>query len=103
MSLLNFVTRSIEKEFASTLIQKLAKDLPPALISEGRGKVTVNKITRCLEQAYADAKGFKADRRLGVVGRAVVANAFKWGLTEAGYPEEFVRMATEGLIVALSK
>ena len=103
MSLLNFVTRSIEKEFASKLIHKLVKDLPPALISAGRGKVTVNKITRCLEQVYAESKSFKEERRLGLVGRAVVANTFKWGLAEADYPEEFVRMATEGLIVALSK
>lgn len=103
MSILNYVTRTIEKEFVSKLVQKMARDLPPGLILEGRGKMTVNKITRCLEQVYAESRNFKEERRLGMVGRAVVANAFKWGLTEAGYPAEFVSMATEGLIVALSK
>lgn len=103
MSLFNFVTRSEEKDFVAKQVEQLCKDLPPKLIAEARGKVTVNKITRSLERVYASANAFRDERRLGFVGRAVVANAFKWGLKEASYPDEFVDMATEGLIVALSK
>lgn len=103
MSLFNFFTRSEEKAFVAKQVEQLLKDLPPTLIAEARGKVTVNKITRSLERVYASANTFRDERRLGFMGRAVVANAFKWGLKEASYPEEFVDMATEGLIVALSK
>lgn len=103
MSLLNIFTRSEEKTFVARQVEQLRKDLPPTLIAEARGKVTVNKITRCLERVYASATTFRDERRLGFMGRAVVANAFKWELKEASYPDEFVDMATEGLIVALSK
>lgn len=103
MSLLNIFTRSEEKNFVARQVEQLRKDLPPTLITEARGKVTVNKITRVLERVYASAATFRDERSLGFVGRAVVANAFKWELKEASYPDEFVDMATEGLIVALSK
>lgn len=103
MNLLNFVTRASEKAFVARQIERLVKDLPPMLIEGGRGKVTVNKITRHLERLYSDAITFKDEMRIGFVGRAVMANAFKWGLKEAGYSGEFADMATEGLVVALSK
>ena len=103
MSFFNFVNRSEEKAFVVKQVEQLRKDLPPTLIAEARGKVTVNKITRSLERVYASATSFRDERSLGFVGRAVLANAFKWELKEAAYPDEFVDMATEGLIVALSK
>ena len=103
MSIFNFVTRSEEKAFVVKQVEQLRKDLPPTLIAEARGKVTVNKITRSLERVYASATNFRDERHLGFMGRAVLANAFKWELKEASYPDEFVDMATEGLIVALSK
>lgn len=65
--------------------------------------MSVNKITRHLERVYAAAIDFKDEEHIGFVGRAVMANAFKWGLKEARYSDEFVDMATEGLVVALSK
>lgn len=103
MNFFNFITRAEEKAFVANQIEQLVKDLPPMLIAGGRGKVTVNKITRCLERVYSAVSDFNDERHLGFIGRAVVANAFKWGLKEASYPGEFVDMATEGLIVALSK
>lgn len=103
MSLFNFLSRSDEKAAVQDVVEQLAKELPPAVIEAGRGKVSVNKVTRLLERAYGVLRTFRDQRRLGFLGRAVVANAFKWGLRERGYPAEFVDMATEGLIVALSK
>lgn len=103
MNFLNFITRASEKTFVSGQIEQLVKDLPPMLIAGGRGKVSVNKITRHLERVYTAASDFKDERHIGFVGRAVMANTFKWGLKEASYPDDFVDMATEGLVVALSK
>lgn len=103
MKFINLITRSEEKAFVAKQVEQLLKELPPAMISDARGKVSVNKVTRCLERVYAAATHFKNERRLGFVGRAVVANTFKWEMKEASYPTEFVDMATEGLIVALSK
>ncbi len=103
MNLFNFITRASEKSFVSGQVEQLVKDLPPVLIAAGRGKVSVNKITRHLERVYAAATDFKDERRIGFVGRAVMANVFKWGLKDASYPDDFVDMATEGFVVALSK
>lgn len=103
MSLLNFITRVDEKRAVASVIDQLAKDLPPALLGAGRSKVSVNKVTRHLERAYATLSDLRMQRQIGFVGRAIIANTFKWGLKERGYPVEFVDMATEGLIVALSK
>lgn len=103
MNFFNFITRTEEKAFVAKQIEQLVKELPPLLVVGGRGKVTVNKITRSLERVYSAVSVFKDEHRLGFVGRAVIANAFKWGLKEASYPDDFVDMATEGLIVALSK
>lgn len=103
MNLLNWFTRSEEKKCVASLLVKICKDLPVEKISDGRSKVSVNKVTRVLEGVYQDATDFKNERKVGFVGRAVMANAFKWGLKEAGYADAFVNMATEGLIVALSK
>jgi len=103
MSIWNFFSRAQEKTFVTQQLAVLLKDLPPNLIQDGRGKVSVNKITRHLERVYKAAAEFKDSQNVGFIGRAVMANAFKWGLRESGYPDEFADMATEGLVVALSK
>jgi len=103
MGILNFFSRAQEKAFVAEQLTVLVKDLPPNLMQDGRGKVSVNKITRHLERVYKAAVDFKDSERVGFMGRAVMANAFKWGLKESGYPQDFADMATEGLIVALSK
>jgi hypothetical protein len=103
MNILNIITRREEKKCVANLLAKLMKELPVEKISEGRSKVSVNKVTRVLEGIYLNASDFKGQRGVGFFGRAVMANAFKWGLKDAGYSEAFVSMATEGLIVALSK
>ncbi|MEJ5896896.1 hypothetical protein WIT60_08545 [Aquabacterium sp. G14] len=103
MSIWNFFSRTQEKSFVAQQLAVLVKDLPPTLIQDGRGKVSVNKITRHLERVYKAASDFKEAQNIGFMGRAVMANAFKWGLKECGYPDEFADMATEGLVVALSK
>ena len=103
MSISNFFSRVEEKSCAAQLVLQLVKDLPPNLIKDGRGKVSVNKITRHLERIYKSASEFNNAQKFGFLGRVVMANAFKWGLKEAGYPDDFTELATEGLVVALSK
>lgn len=103
MYLLNWLTRAEEKKCVANLLERISKELPAEKIADGRSKVSVNKVTRVLESVYASAVDFKNERKIGFIGRAVMANAFKWGLKEAGYADAFVGMATEGLIMALSK
>jgi hypothetical protein len=98
-----FFSTAAEKRLAGELVERLAKDVPPAQMTADMRKLSVNRITRMLERTYQAAAAHKREHGLGVVKRAVLANTFKWGLKERGYPDEFVEMATEGLVVELSK
>ena len=98
-----FFSFASDKAFAKSLVAELVHALSPAMISSKRKILSVNKVTRLLEQTFHRAIEHQKDARLGFVRRAVLANAFKWELLEAGYPKDFVDMATEGLVVELSR
>lgn len=92
-----------EKAFARTLVERLVVDLPPALMASRRQVLSVNKITKLLEKTYQGASAYQREHRVGFIKRAVLANSFKWELKNAGYPDDFIDMATEGLIVEISR
>lgn len=92
-----------EKALARELTQRLVKEVPPGLIENKRKLLSVNKVTRLLETSFQTATDFQLENKLGFIGRAALANAFKWELKESGYPDDFVEVATEGLVVALAK
>lgn len=92
-----------EKACASTLVAKLKSSLPPTSVEIGRKGATVNRITRLLERIYESAAAYQSERRLGFFRRAALANHFKWELRNQGYPQEFAEVATEGLVMELSK
>ncbi len=90
-----------DKSFVADLVAKIAADIPPDLMA-GQGRVmTVNRITRLLERAFHTAEQYKAEHKPGYFRRVLMVNSFKWGLKSRGYKEEFVNIATEGLIVSL--
>jgi hypothetical protein len=97
--LLNF---SAEKDFSLELVQKIRRELPPSMLGQGKD-ASVNKITRVLERAYNSASSFQKEHQLGFIRRALLANNFKWTLKNNGYSPEFIDVATEGLVVAMSK
>jgi hypothetical protein len=90
-------------EFARELADRLAKELSPVLMDTRRKVLSVNKVTRSLEKAYESAAAYQAEHRLGFIRRAFIANDFRWALKEAGYPQDFIDVAVEGLVVELSK
>jgi hypothetical protein len=92
-----------EKAFARELVDRLAKELPPAMMASRRQVLSVNKITRLLEKTYQTVGAYQRENRVGFIKRAVLANTFKWELKNAGYPEDFVEVATEGLVIEISK
>ena len=92
-----------EKEFARNLVDRLTQDLPHELMESRRKVLSVNKITRLLEKTYGAAAAFQRERRSGFIRRAVLANAMRWELRERGYPQDFVDLAVEGLVVELTR
>jgi hypothetical protein len=103
MSILNIFSSASEKAFAKEMIARLVKEIPPALMESRRKVLSVNKVTRLLERTFQMAAEYQQEHKSGFVKRAVLANCFKWELKGANYPEDFVNLATEGLIVTLSK
>lgn len=92
-----------EKELAKELSAQINKNLSPRLMNERRQVLSANKISRLLEQSFEIAKAYQSEHKLGVIKRAVLANSFRWELKSCGYPEDFINVATEGLVVELGK
>ena len=103
MSISRYFSFSPEKIFARELAIRLAKELPPAFMEKSGKVLSVNKITRLLERTNQAAVDYQEEFDIGFIKRAVLASTFKWELKNMNYPDEFVDMATECLVVDLSK
>lgn len=90
-------------QFAKSLATEISKRYPPALDQAKEKKISQNRIARVLEDAYNKAVAFKSEKHLGVYRKARLGNTFRWELTELGYSKPFVEMATEGLIVYITR
>lgn len=98
---LNF---NAERMLAKQLAGELIKQLPPRQFSaEKRAVLSVNKVSKSLERIFAIAREENRIKKMGIIRRSVFANGFKWQMREAMYPEDFIDMATEGLLVELAK
>ena len=90
-------------EFAKELADMVAKRFPPALEKSPERRVSPNRITKVLEDALEKAEDYGKRERLGMYRKARLANAFKWQLKDLGYTDNFVEVATEGLVVYLMR
>ena len=87
------------RELAGTILTRLPPGSePPA----GTGKRAQRELRRGLEQVLRSASGFQSEHKLGVYGKARVANTFKWELRDKGYDDDFVTEATKALVLALN-
>lgn len=103
MGLLSIFSSKDIDEMAHSLVQELVKRYPPSLDKPGATKISVARITRILEDLYGRAARFREEKRLGLYKKARLSNTFKWALKEQGYSSAFIDMATEGLIVYMSR
>lgn len=99
----NIFGTSKTDEFAKTLAQDIAKRYPPAIANNPEQMVSQKRLTAILEEAFNRARQFNAENRLGIYRKAKLGNTFKWELKEMGYDQKFVDMATEGLIVYITR
>ena len=89
--------------FAKALAQDLAKRYPPALDKGTERKISQKRLTTILEDTYTRAVAYKTEHKLGVYKKARLGNSFRWELQDMGYSEKFVELATEGLIVYITR
>jgi hypothetical protein len=89
--------------FAKSLAEEVAKRYPPALDAQPGKRPSINRMTRIIEDACAKASEFGSANRLGWLGKARLGNAFRWELVALGYQKDFVEVATEAVVVHLSR
>jgi hypothetical protein len=90
-------------DFAKALAQDVAKRYPVALDQDVAKRPSVNRLTRIVEDVCSKAVEFQTSHRLGWLGKAKLGNAFRWELTAMGYRKDFVELATEAVIIHLSR
>jgi len=103
MSILDRFSSKDVDQFAKSLAVEISKRYPPSLDQSKEKKISHNRIARVLEDAYNKAVEFKSGKQMGVYRKARLGNTFRWELTELGYSKPFVEMATEGLIVYITR
>jgi hypothetical protein len=103
MALFGSVSGKDVDAFAKTLAQELAKRYPPALDKGSERKISQKRLTSILEDTFTRALEFKKLHKLGVYKKARLGNTFRWELQEMGFSEKFVEIATEGLIVYITR
>jgi hypothetical protein len=85
------------------LVNELLRRYPPVMASgEGR-RLSPQAVTRILESVIDKAVAKSQEMSLGVVGKAKLGTDFKYALKAKGYPEKFVDVMTEALIVYVSR
>jgi len=89
--------------FAKTLAQDLAKRYPPALDKGNERKISQKRLTTILEDTYTRAVAYKTEHKLGVYKKARLGNTFRWELQDMGYSDKFIELATEGMIVYITR
>jgi hypothetical protein len=97
-----FSTRHIN-DFARELADTLAKRYPPSLDVNPEKKISANRLTKVLEDSFTRAVEFQREHKLGMFGKAKLGNEFKWQLKELGYTDKFIEVATEGLMVYITR
>lgn len=89
--------------FAGQLAQRIAAKYPPELDTTSKKTIPEKRLTRILEEAFIAARAFKDENKLGIYKKARLSNSFRWELTRLGYSTEFVELATEGMVVYITK
>lgn len=102
MGVIQWISGQTHSQAARDIASLIPRDLSPAAV-QSQSQMSASRITIILERAYKKAKSYDDAQHMNWIRRAQFANAFRWRLTEIGYNEKFVDLATEGLIVELSR
>ena len=96
------MTRKVA-ELAKSLAQDVAKRYPPAIANNPVPMVSQQRLSAILDEVFARATNFSRENKLGWYKRAKLGNEFRWELKEMGYDEGFIDVATEGLIMHVTR
>lgn len=91
------------QKFATQLTDDIEKRYPVHVDADPKKRPSVNRLTRIVEDVCVKGQSFQKEHRLGWLGKAKLGNAFRWELKERGYQQDFIDLATEALVVYISK
>jgi hypothetical protein len=91
------------EDFAKSLAQDILKRFPPALANDPQRMVSPKRLTSIIEEVCEKAARFREEKKLGMFKKAALGNTFQWELKEMGYNEQFVEVATEAVIVYITR
>ena len=104
MKLFGGVSSKEVDEFAKGLAQGIAKRYPPGMDQGGaERKISQKRLTAILEETFGKASTYHSNNKLGFYKKARLSNTFRWELEELGYSKKFIEVATEGLLVYISR
>lgn len=103
MGLIDLFTSKKVNEFAKTLAADLAKRYPPSMESGSERRMSAKGVSNIIEGLCAKAVEFASQNKLGFYKKAKLGNTFRWELKSLGYSDKFIEVATEGLIVYLTR
>jgi hypothetical protein len=103
MGLFGSVSGKQVDEFAKSLALELSKRYPPALDRGTERRISQKRLTTILEDIFQRATDYRKQHRLGVYKKARLGNTFRWELKENGYSDKFIEIATEGLVVYITR
>jgi len=101
--MIKFFSTSEVDNFAKDLAKDISQRYPVAIANDPARKVSANRLTAILEDAFGQASEFVAQHKLGYFKKAKLGNTFRWELKEMGYDDKFVEVATEGLVVFITR
>jgi hypothetical protein len=95
------------KWFSAAETESFGKELAAFIVSELKGSLHKRdakfgaKADKTLQRAAAKVQEFKAREPMNFYKKAKLANAFLWGLKDAGCPEDYANQLTDWLTVHL--
>ena len=91
-------------QFAKSLAQDISKRYPPTMDKgAAERKISQKRLSAILEDTFGKATEYRKQHKLGVYKKARLTNTFRWELQDLGYSAKFIELATEGLVVYISR
>src|SRR5262245_27751594 len=87
--------------FADDVVADLLKRSPPAGLHTA-GKKAAERMRRAPDVIFSRAQTFAREKRPGFYRKARLGNRVRWGLKEAGYPDEFAAALSEELVAVVT-
>jgi hypothetical protein len=97
--MLHWFDATLAKDFGAALARSFAQGIP---VTQNFGdKAFEMKATKLLKLMAGQVSKFKAENKLNPYKKAQLGNAFRWGLVDAGIPQDYADKLTKWLMLQI--